>query len=464
MKQLFLLGIVVGGLFFFSSCSDDNEGAVGASLLGANRMNIISVEDTNISVKTSQENTADLSQISTALLGTINDKDFGKMQSSVAFQVRLQNSVSFNKPEIDSVKLFLAYQNFYGKDSLLQQTAKVFLLNNSLEYAKKYNAKTDIDVLLGDEVGTTQFNKKMVSDTIFLKSKLDNTKDSVINEKKQYELIKHLTIKLDNEKVGNYILNAPKSSFESTDSFLEYFKGLYVKTDDIAEEGAIYGFNVYKSFMMLYYKEHFTLSSGKDTIVNNVVGFPITDNSARFNFPKFMLKDKVLATTDKIYLQGLHGTKAKIEMPNLSQWKDSTRISINKAELIFKVAEDKTEIKNYPLPLRLELKVVDKKGDTKNLNYSSLGGRNSIIGLLNPENNTYTFQMPEYLQSIIEGRNTFSHFEIGVSGVEQRMMIGANGRQELVFYPVNSKNIPARVILYSNGENKPIFNVTYTKF
>ncbi len=463
MKQLFLLGIVLGGLFFFSSCSDDNEGAVGASLLGANRMNILSVEDSNISVKTLQDNTADLSQISTALLGTMNDKVFGKTQSGVAFQVRLQNAISFNKPEIDSVKLFLTYQNFYGKDTLLQQTARVFLLNNSLEYTKKYNANTDIDMLLGDEVGTTRFNKKMVNDTIFLQSKLDNTKDSVINGKKQYELVNQLMIKLDNEKVGNYILNAPKSSFESTDSFLEYFKGLYVKTDDIEDDGAIYGFNVYTSSLLLYYKEHFILSNGKDTIVNNAVRFPITDNSARFNFPKFVLKDKVLTTNDKIYLQGLHGTKAKIEMPDLSQWEDSSRISINKAELIFKVAENKTEIKNYPLPLRLELKVVDKNGSMKNLNYSSLGG-NGIIGLLNPENNTYTFQIPEYLQSIVEGKSTFGHFEIGVSGVEERRIIGNSGRQELIFYPVNSKNIPARVILYGDGENKPILNVTYTKY
>ncbi len=454
MKQLFLKGAILAIMFSCFSCREDEMESLGDTLLGAEKISVNSTKDSYILSNTILDQKSDLSQISTALLGTLNDELFGKMQSGFAFQVRLSRSVSFRKPQIDSVKLFLAYQNCYGKDTIIKQKANIFLLKTPLIYSEKYNQTSDIESFLGDKVGSISFNKKMASDTIFLKSKVDETKDSLINDKKQYKLLNHLSIKLDNQKVGEYIFKAPKGTFESTANFLEYFKGLCLRTEATKGDGAIYGFNMYQSALMLYYKDQVTLSSGKDSLVNMVEQFPITDNSARFNFPKFEHKKEIFSSQDKIFLQGLHGTKAKLELPDLKNWKDSTRVSINKAELVFTVAQSDDQIKDYSLPESLELKVIKKKENARLVKF---------MGILNPKKKTYTFQISEFLQSIIEG-NDFEYFEVGVGGIEQRLVAGSGGKQEQVLYPIDAKNIASRVVLFKSGVNKPQLKVTYTKY
>lgn len=462
MKKIFL-GLVLGGVFALWGCADEDN-AVGENLLGTESIDVKVVEQSGVLFENQEDNTADLSKMSTGLLGTLNDEVFGKTRCGMAFQLRLEHELKFEKPEIDSVKLFLAYDNYYGLDTTLLQNSRVFLLQNSIEYTQKYSSTTDITSLLGEEVGQALFNKDLASDTIYLKSKINSQKDSIIDDKKQVDtVLQHLTIKLDNEKVGKYIVSGTKKDFSSGTDFINFFKGFYVNTDDVASgQGAIYGFNVYRSFMMLYYKDHTTLSSGKDTIYSSRVKFPITDNSARFNLPKFTpLKGEELKN-ENIYLQGIHGTKVKVKMPFLDEWKNKESISINKAELVFKVATDEEEAKKYALPQRLALSVIGKDGKRRFLNYSSLSGA-GLNGLLNSKDRVYTFQIPEYLQNIVEGKENYDYFELSVSGMEQRWVM-RNGERKLVLFPVDAKNIPARVVLYGSGENEPKLNVTYTKY
>ncbi len=315
--------------------------------------------------------------------------------------------------------------------------ARVFLLQNDLEYSKKYTNETDINSLIGEEVGQALFNKDLASDTIWLKSKLD---------------------------VGKYIVNGSKQDFNSGADFVNFFKGLYVRTDDVnGSEGAIYEIGVYNaSYIKLYYKDKKTLESGKDTIYTpSPIYFPITDNSARFNLPVFNHKEQIKAN-DKIYLQGIHGTMAKVEMPDLNNWKNYTNISVNNAKLVFTVATSEEEAKKYPLPQRLSLAVVDTNGKRTFLNYATSAGM-KLSGLLDSKERTYAFYIPEYLQKVVDGKVNFDHFELSIGGVELRPEVQSGGKR-FVFYPLDSKNIPARVVLHNKGEHKPKLKVTYTKY
>ncbi len=165
-----------------------------------------------------------------------------------------------------------------------------------------------------------------------------------------------------------------------------------------------------------------------------------------------------MSSSDYIYLQGIHGTKASIKMPELSSWRDSTRVSINKAELVFKVASDSIEISKYPLPYRLELVAVDKKGKKHFLRYSSYAG-NIPNGLLNFKEKTYSFHIPEFLQDVADKKVSFSHFELATGTIEQRR--SASG---IASYPRDAKNTPSRAVLYNSGKYKPTLKVTYTKY
>ncbi len=387
----------------------------------------------------------------------MNDKVFGKTQGGAAFQLRLPGAVSFNQPQIDSVKLFLTYKNTYGVDTTLKQKARVYLLNNAIEYTKPYNAATNISAFLGGEVGATDFYKNLVSDTVYLKSKVDASKDSILNSVKQVDtILQHLAIDLDKQKVGQYILNASPKELESTANFLDYFKGLYVKTDDVTDsgkQGVIYGFDMYTSGMMVYYKNLRKLTNGKDTLYSANLYLPVTDNSARFNRPTFSHSSNIFNDDKHIYLQGILGSKAIINASNLKNWADSTKKNIDKAFIEFKIATDSTEIKEYPLPYRLNLIAIDKDGKKINLRYA-VGGQ-YLSGLLNIDTYSYTFYITEYMQDIVDGKQTFDHFELFVGDVNY---------EQGKFYPIDGRNTASRVVLHNSGENKPVVKIAYTNY
>ncbi len=459
IRLFWKIGLLLGSVSLLLSCSGE-EGAVGEELLGAGKVAVRAMEDSNLVTENLKDTTSDLSGVSTALLGTLNDDVFGKTQSGFAFQLRLLGALKLREPVVDSVKLFLEYTNYYGGDTALMQTAKAYLLKDAIQYAKLYNASTKIEQILGEQVGVANFNKKLASDTIFLKSKLDATKDSVIDSKKQVDtILRHLVIPLDKEKVGGYILSGSETDFESSANFINYFKGLYVSTEDISgSQGTIYGFNIYNSYMRVYFKNLREVPNATDTLYATTLTLPITDNSARFNSPKFSQPENLISSSDYLYLQGIHGTKASIKMPDLNSWKDSTRVSINKAELVFKVASDSVEISKYPLPYRLELVAVDNEGKKHFLRYSSYAG-NIPNGLLNFKEKTYSFHIPEFLQDIADKKVTFNHFELAAGTVEQRQSLSG-----VTSYPGDAKNTPSRVILYNSGKYKPTLKVTYTKY
>lgn len=445
----------------FTSCSDKGE-SIGESLLGTTKINVLNKEDKNISIINTIDKTADISKMSVGLLGTLNDEVFGKTQSGFAFQLRLPGYVKWDAPRIDSVKLFLEYANTYGDDREISQKAKVYKIEQALDYLTEYDNRFDITPLLGDEVGQTVFNEKLVSDSVFLKSKVDNTKDSIVNGKKVLDkLIKHLVVNLDTLKIGRYILNGTDEDFKSSNNFLAYFKGLYIKTEDIASsnQGAIYGFNVYNSFMQLYFTE---MNDTDETTNKKVLSLPITDNSARLNVVKFTHKDFITEDDTNIYLQGIHGTKGIVNIPSISAWKNMNRVSINNAELVFKakVFEDGVDTKKYPLPKRLELVAVDADNKKEFLNYTNISGERTANGILNTQDSTYTFFIPEYLQQIVDGKKTYKHFEISTAGI----VLKTGSDQQVISYSDDAKNSPARAIIFNYGEHKPTLNVVYTKY
>ncbi len=457
MKQLLtLIGATLSVGMLLSSCSGDEDANVGETLLGTSELDINFATE-SLTIQSEADTNSDLSQISVALIGTLNDKVFGKTQGSAAFQVRLPGAVSFNQATADSVKLFLAYKNHYGVDTTLKQKARVYLLNNPIEYSKHYDANTNISSLIGDEVGSKSFYKNLVSDTIFLKSKKDPAKDSIIGNAKQVDtILRHLVIDLDKTKVGQYILNASSTDLESTVNFLDYFRGLYVKTDDVTDagkQGVIYGFNMYRSSLMLYYKDKKTLKNGADTLISKRLFFPVTDNSARFNKPTFTRSNDFFNNNEYIYLQGIKGSKAIINSSGLKKWAGATKKNINKATLEVKIATDTTEIKSYPLPYRLNLAAVDENGKKTNLRYTVNG--QYLSGILSLNSYSYTFYITEYLQDIVDGKRTFDHFELSAGNIE---LMGKRVQ------PTDGKNTASRVVLYNSGEHKPVIKIAYTNY
>lgn len=453
--------LLLSGMLVLSSCVDDQT--VGEGLLGTDKLEVDGVEKSTFEIEPEYKNKAIWNEISTIQLGTINDKQLGQTQASSAFQFRMNNSMKLYNPQIDSVKLTLSYKGVYG-DADVEQKIRVYKLNGDLKDKDVLEDDFNITPLLGEEVGVESFRKKDISDTIYWKSKLDNSKDSLLNGKKVVKSkVNSLTIKLDKDKIGNFILNAPSGTFTSSESFIDFFKGLYIATDLLPdnEKGALYGFDVYGTNLELYYRNGRAEGNEIDTISTV---FRVTDNSVRINNALFK-RDNATAYSNPNYicLMGLGGMKAKIDIPNLNTWVDSVDYAINKAEITFKVVPNMGNDNDKKLPQCLSLSFVDSEDNNYSLNSFSVGSVSTVNGLLNSEDSTYTFLIPNVLQDIVKGDTKIKHFELTTAELGMKNTVNNYGNTSYSLYTVTERDIANRVMLYREGEHKPKITVVYTK-
>ncbi len=454
-KNLFsYIGIFCLGVSLLS-CNDD--GVVGDSLLGNDKVAVLYAENEINEIYTVNNKDANLNETNVALLGTFNDPEFGQTKSSAAFHLRLTGPIQFRNAKADSAKLYLYYSSHYG-DSMAMQTARVFQLNQPISFTENYTQEFDISPLLGAEVGSQRFNKKSIKDSIFLKSVVDITADSLdANGNKVLDsLINHLVVNIDKDLVQE-ILDAPASSLESGEAFVDYFKGLYLNTDALTEEGAVYSFDWFNSSLRIYYQNQ---GIDVDTFYNASFGFPITDNSARINFPYFEngsgdfanAFDDQTTTHETLYLKGVSGSKVTFNIDGINNWQDSTNVIVNKALIRFKVDSDSLTLAQYPAPSQLLLAAIDEEGEEQFISFPGLN-----IGVFNSSDSSYVFPIPYYLQNII-GLDRNNDGDLNDSqDLQQITNYGFN------LYIAGERNTPKRVVIRNKGEDKPKLEVTYTR-
>lgn len=88
------------------------------------------------------------------------------------------------------------------------------------------------------------------------------------------------------------------------------------------------------------------------------MAYYVSENSARINSfnhdysqtPFYSTLNKEHTVDTLLYIQSTGGLQSKLYLPFLDSWKDSARISVNKAELIFTVDTLASEHKNIPSP------------------------------------------------------------------------------------------------------------------
>ena len=135
----------------------------------------------------------------------------------------------------------------------------------------------------------------------------------------------------------------------------------------------------------------------------------------------------------------------KVNMPNLSKWKDSTNYVINKATLIVHVDTIMTDMRRFEIPPQIFLKIINDNGDEefpkgwRPFPYIAMAG--FTIHLLQQ----YNFNLTQHLQQIItagEKRNN------GFFLVQPQRTVS-----------------PKRVVLKSGKSATPLeLDVTYTRY
>ena len=394
----FLIGIFAL-IFALSGCEEQSD--FGVEILP--KEDLITIK--NIVIKNDissfifREDSIRTDEAINSLLGSFFDPVFGITDIDFATQFRLQSFPGYGtEPQVDSIKLFLYYRLIYG-DTVTAQKFRVYELESSLDIDAEYNQHVDLKSMAFDQIlGEIDYIPIVKQDSF--------TKDTF------YQLI---TIPLD-ISLAEKLINADSLDMINNDVFLEFFKGLYIESEQLTAEGGTIlsleasSSNTFQgSALVLYYnnKEIRDLAVSGDTSI--VMPFVISKFSARVNsiehdYSVTDFGDNINThTTDDtlIYIQATGGLKSKILIDNLESWKDSVNIAINKAELIFQIDTVVSDIHNFAPPTQLLFTVIDSTGaEYLPIDYvfnpTFYGGY-----LLNDY--TYRFNITQHLQEIIRG-------------------------------------------------------------
>jgi hypothetical protein len=374
----------------------------------------------------------------------VYDPVFGKSTSSFYTQVRITEDVPDlgSNPVLDSLVLMLFYSSYYG-DTTTMQNVKVYEIAEYLSYDSIYFSNQTLAVY-----------PTLLADQDFV----PNYSDSVMVGEVKYP--PHLRVNLNKltNYLGNKILSTPASALLTNLAFSNYIKGLYVQASPVNNKGAMLNFSLsgISSALVAYY--HNGNDPADDSLQFYMV---INENCGRFirtDHNNYLdasqdLKQQILnhdsaRGVDKLFLQGMGGTKVKLKFPNIKELGNGKIIAINDAILELQNYENDTL---YAPPPTLTLIRQDSAG---RIGYLVDEGEGTAYfgGTYNEKTKTYYFRLTQHIQNILQG--------VYKSSFDLYLMVNS---------PVRSYVTPNRVVLNGTkprvpGDNSDRFQlkVTYT--
>jgi len=318
------------------------------------------------------------------LLGRYFDPIFGISKSSIYTQFRLpnnNNNFSFgDSPVLDSIVLTLEYKGYYA-DSTSDQQIEVYRLDEDMEIDSNYFSNST--VLSGQQLfnGLVEINP------------IDSVDLGGVNRSP------HIRLKLDDALGNEFLDDANAASFLDNESFIQFFKGVQVKTVDMPGSGtgtiAYIDLLASLSKLSLYYSN----LTGDSLVANfEVNGFCSRFSNFNHDYSVASFGNVFPIPGDnKAYLQSMAGLKTKILIPNLRNIISDGLVSINKAEMVFPV-EDITDL--YPPHASTILLAVDSAGKDVLL-VDILESGSYYGGNYNFVDNTIRFNIARHIQRLL---------------------------------------------------------------
>ena len=346
------------------------------------------------------------------LVGSYTDPVFGRTTAGFYSQFRLTSSnVNFgDSPQLDSIVLSLAYSGYYG-DTTTTQTISVYKMTETMHADSNYYSTNEFGID-NTPVGTLTFQPRPNTSVLV---------DTVASAPQ-------IRIILD-PGFGDEILNAGAGNLTSNDTWLQFLPGLFIKADDVFSNGAILYINYASSQtrLTLYYN-----NTANDSLQ---YGFEISASAARVNkynhdytISPIQFGDSVQGSIAS-YVQSMGGVKTKIDFPYLNKLIEQGPIAVNKAELIIKVADNTTD--TYAPHNRFVLFASDSIGKNVVLPDQITSVTSAFFGgEYNASTKEYVFNIPRYVQQIINGtRENYGLFLLASSPATNanRTIIGGGG-------------------------------------
>lgn len=392
MKKCSLLLLGIALLCF--SCKEE-EDIVGISLQ-TNSDTVYVDTLTDIFMYSVIEDSLPCRQVSHILLGEVDDPMFGNVKSDIFAQFRLSaNAIDFGEGAVlDSVVLALPYAGFFG-DTLQSVQLGVYELSEKLYKDTTYYTNQTLDYYPTNLVaGGNSF--------------LFYPRSSVVLEGESGAA--QLRIPLNNDFFTTRFLEKSGSSELATNlQFLEYFKGIVVKSEGKSGNGCLAYFNLLSTdaSITLYFHNNDNDSLSFRLISNDSTNFfAHIEHQYISALPALQaqLKQKDYSGCgESVFLQAGCGVKARVQFPCLDRY-EGKKIAIHKAEFILSRAETDA-YKPYFAPSSLTMYY--KKDSNLAVSYYMPDylkfGSSYFGGAVDTADYSYRFLLTNYVQQVLMG-------------------------------------------------------------
>jgi hypothetical protein len=414
------------------ACKDPD--ALGLEVLPATDQLQNQVVDTfTIAAKTIKADTlrTDESIVRLLTVGSLVDPIFGTTNASCYANLNFGFTPTFGDTAglvADSIVLTLQYGSYYGKTGLPLQF-KVEALAADMDAAAAYNNNKSFPV------------KSIPLATQWIRPA---PKDSITIDNVKY--LPHIRIKLDKALADSIIQDYKNGQLSSNSNWISRFKGIKISTNTIQvpQGGTIFHFDPFAAFTKA------TLYYHNDTVPfkYDFVLYGAARSNAFYNHYSNAHPELIQAITginnSKSYIQSLAGLKIQLQIPFLKLFANPQSIVINRAELI--LTQDQPRADLFPPPVNLMM-LREAQNGTQFFLRDYLLSPSLFGGIFNTNSNTYSFNITQHVQDVIDGQTDNDPLNI------------------LVLYtidnPASAQSANRVVIKSGNGDIK--LKLTYTK-
>ena len=350
---------------------------------------IINAEITDtvtLNVYTLSMDTIVTSGVSGLLLGEYIDPVFGYSKASFVCQYGLAEYPVFSQESdhiADSAVLTLILDtvnlNYYG-DIQAAHTIQIYRLTNNLDSDTIYYGNHDpSEFMTGDLIGETTITVN--PDSAKIKIPLD-------------------------QSLAVAFLDAENDVYTSSENFINFFKGVYIKSECENDDGAILKFKVNsESVLSIYFHESTTPEEALEFKVTSNTSSAVRFNMFEHDYTGVSFENNIdneEGMQDSVaYIQAMGGLRTKINMPYIENLKDLGDIVIYRAELIIKTAPtNDTYESSYSAIEKLLL-----TGYSPEYEYYLLAEYISGSSYLGEDysDSEYRFDIASYIRNILDG-------------------------------------------------------------
>ncbi len=363
---------------------------LGADLLPDSTLKVYYSDTANIIAYSAPIDTTRADELTKTYIGSIIDPVFGQTQSSLYTKI-IQSTVGHRfgtNPKLDSLVLQLTYADVYG-DTTTTLKLHVYELLDNIAYDSIYYSNHEVQTSQAD-LANFSFQPQPHQKHIFNDDTIKNV----------------LRIRLSDlsDDLGYKLLHADSTILDSNELFMNYFKGLYLTTDEVNNGGALASFttNASTTILTIYYSNDendslryaYTISSAMARISRYEHDF----SKGSQTFISQVVNHDTTLGREQFYVQGLAGVKTIIRFPDIKKFARLGKIGVNEAKL-FLPGIDSTAYLGAPEKLSLIRIASDS---TYTVLDDDNEGSDYFGGSYNAVNNSYEFRITHYIQSLIQ--------------------------------------------------------------